>query len=103
MVCEGVIFLLILGIVGVKGLFILRSFFCWGLYLVGYYFVFEGFVYGIGSVVGIYCFGCCLKELSVVCISLVFVILVLVMLVLFDCIWMVFVGKYLSKEKEEED
>lgn len=94
MVCEGVIFLSILGIAGVKGLFILRSPLCWGPHLVGYYFAFEGFVHGVGSVVGIHCFGRCLKELSVVRISLVSVILALVMLAFSDRTWMVFVGKY---------
>lgn len=92
MVCEGVIFLSTLGIAGVKGLFILRSPLCWGPHLVGYYFAFEGFVHGVGSVVGIHCFGRCLKELSVVRISLVSVILALVMLAFSDRTWMVFVA-----------
>ena len=98
MVCEGVIFLSTLGIEGVKALYILKSPLCWGPSLVGYYFAFEAFVHGVGSVVGIHCFGRCFKELTVARIGMVTVILALTMLAFSDRTWMVFVGKYENKE-----
>lgn len=95
MFCGGFVFLIIVGIDGVKLLYIMKSLFCWGLIFVGYYYVFEVFVYGFGSVIGIFFFGCCFKELNVVCVGMVIIILVFIILVFFGYIWIVFVGKYI--------
>ena len=93
MVCGGTVFLSTVGIDGVKSLYILKSPLCWSPTLVGYYLAFEAFVHGIGSVVGIPCFGRCLKELNVARIGMVTVILASILLAFTDRTWMMFVGK----------
>ena len=93
MVCGGIVFLSTIGIDGVKSLYILKSPLCWSPTLVGYYFAFEAFVHGIGSVVGIPCFGRCFQELNVARIGMVTIMLASILLAFSDRTWMVFVGK----------
>ncbi|XP_078357667.1 proton-coupled folate transporter-like [Oculina patagonica] len=92
MVCGGLVFLSTVGIDGVKSLYILKSPLCWSPTLIGYYFAFEAFVHGIGSVVGIPLFGRCFKELNVARVGMVTIILASVLLAFSDRTWMVFVG-----------
>ena len=93
MLCGGLAFLTTVGIDGVKSLYILKSPLCWSPTLVGYYFAFESFVQGVGSVIGIPLFGRCLKELNVARVGMVTIIVASIVLAFSDRTWMVFVGK----------
>ena len=96
MFCGGLVFLTTVGVDGVKSLYIMKSPLCWSPTLIGYYFAFEAFVHGIGTVVGIPCFGCCFKELNVARIGMVTIILASILLAFSDRTWMVFAGKCVS-------
>ena len=93
MVCSGLTFLTTVGIDGVKSLYILKSPLCWSPTLVGYYYAFEAFVHGVGSVIGIPLFGRCLKEFNVARVGVVTIILASIVLAFSDHTWMVFAGK----------
>ena len=93
MLCGGLVFLTTVGIDGVKSLYILKSPLCWGPTFVGYYYAFEAFIHGVGSVIGIPVFGRYLKELNVARVGMVTIILASIILAFSDHTWMVFVGK----------
>ena len=59
----------------------------------GYYFAFEAFVHGVGSVIGIPLLGTCFKELNVARVGILTVVLASIILAISDRTWMVFVCK----------
>ena len=93
MICSGIVCLSGIGIDGVKRLFILKSPLCWSPSLIGYFFAFELFVHGIGSVAGVKFFGRCFRELTVARIGMMTLMLALILLAFSDRTWMVFLGK----------
>lgn len=93
MICSGIVCLSGIGIDGVKRLFILKSPLCWSPSLIGYFFAFELFVHGIGSVAGVKFFGRCFRELTVARIGMMTLKLALILLAFSDRTWMVFLGK----------
>lgn len=93
MLCGGLVFLTTVGIDGVKSLYILKSPLCWSPTLVGYYYAFEAFVHGVGSVIGIPLLGRCFKELNVARVGMVTIVLASVILAFSDRTWMVFACK----------
>ena len=93
MLCGGLTFLTTVGINGVKSLYILKSPLFWSPTLVGYYYAFEAFVHGVGSVIGIPLFGRCFKEFNVVRVGMVTIILFSIILAFSGHTWMVFVLK----------
>ena len=93
MLCGGLTFLTTVGIDGVKTLYILKSPLCWSPTLVGYYYAFEAFVHGVGSVIGIPLFGRWFRELNVARVGMVTIILASIILAFSGHTWMVFVGK----------
>lgn len=100
MLCGGLVFLTTVGIDGVKSLYIMKSPLCWGPTLVGYYYAFEAFVHGLGSVIGIPLFGRCFKELNVARVGMVTIILASIILAFSGHTWIVFVGKYILIRRE---
>lgn len=92
MLCGGLVFLTTVGIDGVKSLYIMKSPLCWGPTLVGYYYAFEAFVHGLGSVIGIPLFGRCFKELNVARVGMVTIILASIILAFSGHTWIVFVA-----------
>jgi len=60
---------------------------------VGYYFAFEAFVHGVGSVIGIPLLGTCFKEFNVARVGILTVVLASIILAISDRTWMVFVCK----------
>ena len=59
----------------------------------GYYYAFQAFVHGVGSVIGIPLFGSCFKELNVARVGMITIILASIILAFSNNTWMVFVGK----------
>jgi len=92
MLCGGFTFLTTVGIDGVKSLYILKSPLCWSPTLVGYYYAFQAFVHGVGSVIGIPLFGSCFKELNVARVGMITIILASIILAFSNNTWMVFVA-----------
>ena len=59
----------------------------------GYFFAFEMFIHGIGSVAGVKYLGSCFKELTIARIGMATLMSSLILLACSDRTWMVFVGK----------